>query len=100
MLASFSIAISGVKASKYIHQCLLESTLRSRISTFEKTTSASFLNRFSSDMNIIDLVIHFTLRSCINIILQVLFIGEKFFRRDKHDYNNINENIDFLFSRL
>ncbi|CAD5119335.1 DgyrCDS7955 [Dimorphilus gyrociliatus] len=74
MLASFSIAISGVRASKYIHQCLLESTIKSRISKFEKTPSALFLNRFSSDMNTVDLVIHFTLRSCINILLQTLII--------------------------
>ena len=66
------MAMAGVKASLTIHYKLLQTVLRCPLAVFAENPVGRFLNRFSSDMSTVDLVMPFTYRSVVNSILGLL----------------------------
>lgn len=75
-VASIAMAMVGVAASFELHKHLLENILKNPMSFFETTPLGRIINRFSSDIADIDLVIPFTCRSLVNcVILLVLTIA-------------------------
>ena len=69
MLASFCMARAGVLASFQFHATLLLATLHARPSHHDTTPKGRTLNRFADDLSTLDLVLPFTLRSCLNCAL-------------------------------
>ncbi|XP_050523511.1 ATP-binding cassette sub-family C member 10 [Daktulosphaira vitifoliae] len=67
---AFLFAYGGIKACTKIHDCLLTSTIRAKISFFDINSLGRILNRFSSDINTIDDELPFIL----NILLAQLFL--------------------------
>ena len=69
--------LRAVEASRKIHHSLLEKTMHAPMSFFETTPTGRTLNRFSSDLNIIDGKIPRQLKnflSCLSIILSTLVV--------------------------
>ena len=71
-VASYTTAMAGVTASLTIHYKLLQTVLRCPLAVFAQNPAGRFLNRFSSDMSTVDLVMPFTYRSVVNSILGLL----------------------------
>ncbi|KAI0230543.1 Canalicular multispecific organic anion transporter 1 [Lamellibrachia satsuma] len=66
--AAYSVALGGLFASRSLHQSLVTSVLRAPMRFFDLTPAGRTVNRVSSDLSMLDLVIPFTLRSMINTV--------------------------------
>lgn len=72
MVAAFYTAMVGMKAAKKIHETLLNNIMKCPLSLFESLPVGRILNRFSSDIAIVDYVLPFTYRSIVNCVLTLL----------------------------
>ena len=72
LIASFSLAIAGVYASRSLHSRMLKNILRSPMSFFDTTPLGRVLNRFSKDIYTIDEVIPRSIRSFLFTSLRVV----------------------------
>ena len=62
LIASFSLAIAGVYASRSLHSRMLKNILRSPMSFFDTTPLGRVLNRFSKDIYLVDEVVPKSIR--------------------------------------
>ncbi|KAL5111693.1 Multidrug resistance-associated protein 7 [Taenia crassiceps] len=69
MLRAILFAFAGLKAAATIHQHMLDAVLQGEMHFFEATPLGRILNRFSSDVGIVDNSLPFLL----NILLAILF---------------------------
>lgn len=70
MLSAYVMAIGGVIASRKFYRRLLFVLIRSPMSFFDQTPMGRIMNRYTADIIEIDLVVPFTMRSMLNVILQ------------------------------
>ena len=63
LVASFSLAIAGVSASRALHSRMLKNILRSPMSFFDTTPLGRVLNRFSKDIYLVDEVVPMSIRT-------------------------------------
>ena len=63
LIASFSLAIAGVYASRSLHSRMLKNILRSPMSFFDTTPLGRILNRFSKDVYLVDEVVPMSIRT-------------------------------------
>ena len=68
-VAAFITAMAALNASITIHQRLLQNILKCPLKFFESTPQGRLMNRFSSDMSTVDLVVPFTYRSMVNSVI-------------------------------
>lgn len=81
-LSSLSLYIGAIGASKYLHQTLLNTVIRSPMTTFfDVTPIGRIMNRFSNDINEVDNEIPATLRAFTSCFFGVfnLYIKHSFF---------------------
>ena len=71
MLSTIGAAFGSAAASEKIHEALLEKTMHAPLSFFETTPIGRILNRFTSDIDIIDAKISQQLRSFLNCIAMI-----------------------------
>ena len=77
MISQMGCQFRAAEASRTIHHSLLEKTMHAPMSFFETTPTGRILNRFSSDLDIIDAKIPNQLRffiSCLTMILGTLVV--------------------------
>ena len=77
MMSTMGCQFRAAEASRKIHHSLLEKTMHAPMSFFETTPTGRILNRFSSDLDIIDAKIPNQLRffiSCLTMILGTLVV--------------------------
>ena len=72
MMGSVVLSISCLNAATTLHETMLERIMRSPMSFFDTTPLGRILNRFSKDIDIIDVTIPMLLRSLMNQILNVI----------------------------
>ena len=72
-LAAFTLAFVGIVASKGLHNALLEGVLRSPTTFFDTTPLGRVLNRFSSDIYMIDIAIPRSISEFFSVLFK--FIG-------------------------
>ncbi|XP_064405659.1 multidrug resistance-associated protein 1-like [Halichondria panicea] len=72
LIASFTLAIAGILASRTLHTGMLKNVLRSPMSFFDTTPLGRILNRFSKDIYMIDDVIPRSLRSFLFTLFSVI----------------------------
>merc|ERR1719189_2074772 len=69
MLSTIGAAFRSAAASQKIHEALLDKTMHAPLSFFETTPIGRILNRFTSDIDVIDSKIPQQLRSFLNVIV-------------------------------
>ena len=77
MLSTIGAAFRSAAASEKIHEALLDKTMHAPLSFFETTPIGRILNRFTSDIDVIDSKISQQLRSflsCIAMISGTFFV--------------------------
>ena len=77
MISQMGCQFRAAEASRTIHHSLLEKTMHAPMSFFETTPTGRILNRFSSDLDIIDAKIPNQLRffiGCLTMILGTLVV--------------------------
>ena len=77
LIGSFGLAFGAMQASTHLHHNLLSNTLRSPMGFFDTTPLGRLVNRFSQDMDIIDMLIPKTGEwwlKCINSVVGTVFI--------------------------
>ena len=77
LIGSFGLAFGAMQASTHLHHSLLSNTLRSPMGFFDTTPLGRLVNRFSQDMDIIDMLIPKTGEwwlKCINSVVGTVFI--------------------------
>lgn len=74
LISSFLLALGSLRSAKKLHAALLYNVLRSPMSFFDTTPLGRIVNRFSKDIDTVDLAIPQTLRSWIMCFLQVIYI--------------------------
>lgn len=72
MLCALTVATGGVQGSLELHRQLLCRLMRVAMPFYEATPLGVILNLVSDDMFTIDMVLHFTLRGMLNIVLELL----------------------------
>jgi len=72
LLASFSLALGAIMASRLIHKRLLVNILRLPMSFFDTTPSGRILNRFSKDIYTIDEIVPRSISMFIMTFFSVL----------------------------
>lgn len=72
MVSAFVMAIGGVVASRKFYNHLLFALIRSPMSFYDQTPMGRIMNRYTADILELDLIVPFTLRSMLNVILQTL----------------------------
>lgn len=72
MVSAFVMAIGGVVASQKFYYRLLTALVRSPMSFYDKTPMGRIMNRYTADILELDLIVPFTLRSMLNVILQTV----------------------------
>nr|CAD7413218.1 unnamed protein product [Timema poppensis] len=72
VLATLSISIGTINAARILHNGLLRNVLRLPQSTFDTTPTGRILNRFSSDINTLDVMFPMVLRFCIPHIYRLI----------------------------
>ena len=72
LIASFSLAIAGVYASRSLHSRMLKNILRSPMSFFDTTPLGRVLNRFSKDIYTIDEVIPRSIRMFLFTLFRII----------------------------
>ena len=70
MLADLVIALGGLNAARLLHESLISALLRAPAMLHVVVPSGSWLSRFTDDLLDLDLVLHFSLRSVINLLGQ------------------------------
>lgn len=71
-LGSIGFAWGAVRASKRIHANLLDGVMHSPMIFFDTTPIGRIVNRFAKDIDVVDLTIPGSLRSCLSCLLQVI----------------------------
>ncbi|CAG2067066.1 unnamed protein product, partial [Timema podura] len=74
VLATLSISIGTIIAARILHSRLLRNVLRLPQSTFDTTPTGRILNRFSSDINTLDVMFPMVLRFCIPHLYRLIAI--------------------------
>lgn len=69
--ASIFNAIGGLRAATNIHQYLLNNVLRFPLSFFDTTPLGRILNRFSNDVNVLDIILPSLLYMGLNMTSSV-----------------------------
>ena len=72
LCSSFSITIASYLASKRLHKNMLNNIFRSPMAFFDTTPMGRILNRFSKDIDVIDMQIPRAVRSFLMTVLTVL----------------------------
>lgn len=72
LVAGMILAVGSIKANRHFHMILLINILQSPMHFFDSTPSGRILNRFSKDIDSIDLRIPDTLRKTVLGILNVI----------------------------
>ncbi|XP_062573234.1 multidrug resistance-associated protein 1-like [Saccostrea cucullata] len=70
-VAAFSMALGGILASDRLFLGLLKHLLNCPMQIFQEHSMGQFINRYSSDIAEIDFIVPFTIRSMVNILLQL-----------------------------
>ncbi|OMJ15886.1 Metal resistance protein YCF1, partial [Smittium culicis] len=65
--------ISAISASKHYHERILSSVFNAPMSFFYKTPIGRILNRFSEDISVIDIQLHFSFSAWILVLFQIFF---------------------------
>ncbi|UYV79408.1 ABCC3 [Cordylochernes scorpioides] len=71
-LASFILAYSTLEAAQNLHKGLLHNILRSPMAFFDATPLGRILNRFSKDIDTVDVIIPMTIRTWFQCLMQVV----------------------------
>ena len=66
MSAFFVSSIAALRASKTLHNNLIKTLLHVPLLYYDKTPLGRIINRLSDDLSTVDLILPFTLRSCVN----------------------------------
>ncbi|OQR75813.1 multidrug resistance protein-like [Tropilaelaps mercedesae] len=72
LIASICLALGSLNSATRLHSALLYNVLRSPMSFFDTTPLGRLVNRFSKDIDTVDLAIPQTIRSWIMCFLQVI----------------------------
>nr|CAD7448332.1 unnamed protein product [Timema bartmani] len=75
VLATLAISIGTINAARILHNGLLRNALRLPQSTFDTTPTGRILNRFSSDINTLDVLFPMVLRFCIPQIYRRIYVA-------------------------
>ena len=71
-LASFAVLVPGImRASAYLHNTMLANILRGPMEFFDVTPIGRILNRFSKDIDTIDVLLPSNLRTLVTLIVMV-----------------------------
>lgn len=73
-LRSFTMYVGSLKASRRLHQELLERMLRAKVRFFDRTPIGRIVNRFSSDMETIDQAVAPQMSFLVYSIVATLFV--------------------------
>ena len=71
-LATFSLVFAGIRASRTLHNTMLERLLRAPMQFFDTTPLGRILNRFSKDMYTVDVEIPNTSDQFLSMLTMVL----------------------------
>lgn len=71
-VSAFAVAFGGILASDRLFLGLLKGLLRYPMQIYQEHSMGQFINRYSSDLAEIDYVVPFTIRSMINVVLQLI----------------------------
>lgn len=71
MCGALTIAGATVRAAKYLHKMLLKNILRSPMSFFDITPIGRIVNRFSKDIDIVDVMLPSNFRAWIGCFIAV-----------------------------
>ena len=69
IVSAFTLARGAVRASLVLHNHLVTQILHASLAFFDQNPLGRIINRVSHDMDMVDLVMPFTVRSMINTIL-------------------------------
>ncbi|KAG1674186.1 ABC transporter C family member 3 [Nymphon striatum] len=74
MLGAFGMAYGSMRASSILHKLMLDSVLKSPMSFFDTTPIGRIVNRFSKDINVMDVSIVMNFRGWVSTFMQVVSI--------------------------
>ncbi|KAK8759789.1 hypothetical protein V5799_028947 [Amblyomma americanum] len=74
LLGSLALSLGSLKGAMLLHNGLLHNILRSPMSFFDTTPVGRIVNRFSKDVDTIDLTIPTTVRQCLMYFLQMISV--------------------------
>lgn len=74
MLGVFGLAYGSMRAANHLHNQMLDCILRSPMSFFDTTPIGRIINRFSKDVNIMDVNLMMNFRGWLNMLLSVVAV--------------------------
>lgn len=73
-IAALSLFAGSVQAGRVLHRSMMENVIASPMSFFDTTPLGRILNRFSKDVEILDVLIVLNIRFCIECFLQIVAV--------------------------
>lgn len=74
LFAALSLYVGNVRAGRHLHKGILENIVASPMLFFDTTPTGRILNRFSKDIDVIDVTLAQNVRMWLGTVLQILTV--------------------------